>query len=247
MSEEILAVSAGHEITEKELAMLIATYPPEQQMYLKAPEVKDQLVDQLVEYYLFAKSGEDQNFEETKEYKLAMERAKAESLSQLAIANLLKDITVSEEEERAFYEENKSQFMEGGQVRAKHILVEEEEEANKIAEEIAAGKTFEDAAREYSKCPSKDQGGDLGSFGRGQMVTEFENAAFEGEIGKVIGPVQTKFGYHLILVDERTDATKKAFEEVQEQVHGAAVSNKQKEIYAKKVQELKEAYGVTRN
>ncbi len=90
------------------------------------------------------------------------------------------------------------------QVRAEHILVQTQEEAKNIKADIENGKiSFEDAAKEYSKCPSKANGGDLGYFGRGMMVKEFENASFDGEKGKVSDPVQTQFGWHLIKVIDK--------------------------------------------
>ena len=82
--------------------------------------------------------------------------------------------------------------------RAKHILVETEEKAKEIKEKINNGLSFEDAAKEFSSCPSSSQGGDLGSFTRGRMVPEFEDAAFSLEVGEVSEPVKTQFGYHLI-------------------------------------------------
>lgn len=90
------------------------------------------------------------------------------------------------------------------EVRAQHILVQSEEEANKIKQEIESNSiTFEDAAKKYSKCPSKANGGDLGYFGRGMMVKEFEDASFDGEISKVSSPVKTQFGWHLIKVIDK--------------------------------------------
>jgi len=91
------------------------------------------------------------------------------------------------------------------EVRAEHILVQDEAQAKEIKTQIEEGKiTFEDAAKKYSLCPSKANGGDLGYFGRGMMVKPFEKGAFEGEIGKVSEPVQTQFGWHLIkVVDKR--------------------------------------------
>ena len=87
-------------------------------------------------------------------------------------------------------------------VRASHILVDTREEALKLKSDIESGKiSFEDAAAKYSKCPSgRRSGGDLGGFGRGQMVKPFEDAAFSAPIGEVTEPVQTQFGYHLIKV-----------------------------------------------
>jgi len=86
------------------------------------------------------------------------------------------------------------------QVRASHILVKTEEQANQIVKRLAGGEEFAKVARRFSSCPSSKNGGDLGWFGRGSMVPEFENAAFEAEAGKVIGPVKTQFGYHVIKV-----------------------------------------------
>lgn len=87
------------------------------------------------------------------------------------------------------------------QVRASHILVNSEAQAQRLKAEIEKGEiTFENAAKEYSLCPSGQNGGDLGYFGRNMMVKEFENAAFTLPLGKVSNPVKTQFGYHLIKV-----------------------------------------------
>ena len=90
------------------------------------------------------------------------------------------------------------------EVRAEHILVQTQEEAMNLKKQIENNEiSFEDAAKKYSKCPSKAQGGDLGYFGRGMMVKEFEDAAFDGEKGTVSNPVQTQFGWHLIKVVDK--------------------------------------------
>ena len=89
------------------------------------------------------------------------------------------------------------------EVRASHILVATEEEANNLRNEIINGKNFADVAAEYSKCPSGANGGDLGYFGRGMMVKPFEYAAFELEVGELSQPVQTQFGWHLIEVTDK--------------------------------------------
>lgn len=84
-------------------------------------------------------------------------------------------------------------------VSAKHILVDHEHEAQDLLTKINKGESnFEDLAAKFSKCPSGKSGGDLGEFGKGQMVAPFEEAAFALEVGKVSEPVRTQFGYHLI-------------------------------------------------
>lgn len=85
------------------------------------------------------------------------------------------------------------------QVTASHILVETEQQAKDIINQVKQGSLFEDLAKYGSKCPSGKQGGNLGSFGKGAMVKPFEDAAFALEVGALSEPVQTQFGYHVIL------------------------------------------------
>ena len=87
---------------------------------------------------------------------------------------------------------------------ARHILVETEQACLDLKQQIADGATFADLAKQHSKCPSGQSGGDLGSFGQGQMVPEFDKVVFNDEVGVVHGPVKTQFGYHLLEVTERS-------------------------------------------
>ena len=90
------------------------------------------------------------------------------------------------------------------QVHAAHILVKKEDEARGLLTRVNKGENFGDLAKKYSDCPSGRDGGDLGWFGRGQMVQEFDKAAFEGSKGSIVGPVKTQFGWHLIkILDQR--------------------------------------------
>lgn len=83
-------------------------------------------------------------------------------------------------------------------IKARHILVDQEFEAQDLIKKLEQGSSFEDLAQKFSKCPSKARGGDLGEFGKGRMVPSFEEAAFGLQINEVSGPVRTQFGYHLI-------------------------------------------------
>eukprot|EP00995_Heteronema_vittatum_P009910 NODE_5298_length_517_cov_586.322650_g3927_i0.p1 GENE.NODE_5298_length_517_cov_586.322650_g3927_i0~~NODE_5298_length_517_cov_586.322650_g3927_i0.p1 ORF type:complete len:131 (-),score=54.23 NODE_5298_length_517_cov_586.322650_g3927_i0:125-460(-) len=86
---------------------------------------------------------------------------------------------------------------------ASHILVPSEERANELLAEIKAGASFADLAKKHSSCPSGKSGGDLGSFGPGQMVKEFDEVVFSAPVNEIQGPVKTQFGYHLILITSR--------------------------------------------
>lgn len=90
-------------------------------------------------------------------------------------------------------------------VRASHILVKTEDEALKLKNEIKNGDDFAKAAKQHSLCPSGQEGGDLGFFGRGQMVKEFEDAAFSMEVGEISNQIRTQFGYHLLYLTAKED------------------------------------------
>ena len=184
MESKVLAVVAGKEITEADLDAFLQNAPKEQQAYASNPQFRAQYLEQLIALNMFAQMGEDEKLDETEEFKKILESAKRDILAQLAMAKALKGIEVTEEDAKAFYEANPQQFKKPETVNAKHILTKEEEECTKVLEAITNGeKTFEDAAKESSTCPSGARGGDLGEFGRGQMVKEFEDAAFAAEIG----------------------------------------------------------------
>ena len=89
--------------------------------------------------------------------------------------------------------------------RARHILVPTKEQCDDLKKQIEKGADFAALAKEHSKCPSGQKGGDLGEFGPGQMVREFDEVVFRDEVGKPHGPVQTQFGFHLIEITSRTD------------------------------------------
>lgn len=246
MSEKILAVSAGHEITEQEVKDLIANYPPEQQIYLSSPQAKDELLEQLIGFHLFSKMAEENKIKESREYKETLTKMENELASHMAATSVIDKVTLTEEEAKAYFDANPNQFISERQVRAKHILVEKEVQAKEILSEIKAGKSFEDAAKEYSTCPSKEKGGDLGYFKKGQMVPEFEKAAFEAAVGELTGPVKTQFGYHLILVEDKKEEQAVSFEDIRENLMEKLLNQKKQAVYLDKVKELEAKYGVER-
>ncbi len=106
----------------------------------------------------------------------------------------------SEAELKALYENKKSMF---DKVQASHILVDEEGLAKEIKKKLDNGEDFAKLAKEFSTCPSKEKGGDLGYFAKGEMVKEFSDVAFNMEVGQISDPVKTKFGYHIIKLTEK--------------------------------------------
>lgn len=107
---------------------------------------------------------------------------------------------------KAFANEEFASPPEGISASARHILVKSPEEVDVVMEQLKGGANFATVAAEYSTCPSGKQGGCLGSFRPGTMVQEFDSVIFDPntELGQIVGPVETKFGYHMIVVDKRT-------------------------------------------
>ena len=242
---KIIAVSAGREITETEFNEFLSKLPEQQQAYVATEEGRKQALTQYANYFLFEKLGYDKKYDQDEAFLATMEAVKRELLGQYALTQEIKDIQATQEECEAYYNEHKAMFVKEAKATAKHILTATEEESKKVLEEIESGvKTFEDAAKEYSTCPSKAQGGSLGTFGRGQMVKEFDEAVFTAEVGKVIGPVKTDFGYHLIRVDELTGGEQSEFAEVYPQIMQQLTTEKQNKKYMAVRQEMIEKYGL---
>ena len=244
MSEnKVLAVVAGEEITEDQLNALLRNAPREHQAYINNPQLRQQYLDQLINMRLFTKLGEDLNLEETDDFKMVLENARKDILSQLAVAETLREAAVTDEDALEYFQVNKEHFGTSARVAAKHILMDSEDAITNVKNDIENGvKTFEEAAKEFSTCPSKERGGDLGEFGRGQMVAEFEEAAFAAEIGELVGPVKTQFGYHLIKVERKVEAVIPEYEEVKSRVRAELLEKKQGVAYRLKLEELREKY-----
>jgi peptidyl-prolyl cis-trans isomerase C len=160
---------------------------------------------------------------------------------------------VTEEEAREFYDSNPEQFVRPETVSASHILIKTEaDDTDEIKTEkkamleevresiIADTVTFEDAATENSDCPSSARGGDLGAFGKGQMVPEFEVAAFSQEIGEVGPVVETQFGYHIIKVSEHQDEGSVEFDEVKENLIEYLAGQKKQQAVGSYLQSLRD-------
>lgn len=239
---KVLAVVGGSEITENDVQNLMAGLQPQQQAQFASEEGQKRLLDELINQELFYLEAMDADLENDELFKREMEIARKTILKQMAMKNLLDSVKVEEADAKAYFEANASQFVEKETVHAKHILVKTKEEAEAVLAEIKEGKAFEDAAKEHSTCPSNANGGDLGTFPRGQMVPEFEQAAFSLEVGLVSEPVETSFGFHLIRVEDKTEAKAQEFEAVKEQIVGQLTAMGQNQAYVEKTTELRGKY-----
>lgn len=178
---ETIAVIAGKEIKEADFEAFLKGVPKEQQPYLSNPQFREQFKEQFLALHMFAQLGEDEKMNETDAFKVMMENATRDILAQLAVNSVMKNVTVTEEECRAYYDANSQHFTKGATVSAKHILTDSEEKCGDIRKEIEGGKAFEEAAQEYSTCPSGSRGGDLGEFGRDRWFRNLRKLRLKGK------------------------------------------------------------------
>jgi len=169
----------------------------------------------------------------------------------LTVQNLQTQVshaTVSGAEVARYYEQNRREFDRPEQVRVRHILVETEAEARLVLARLMRGEKFADLARQLSKDPgSKDQGGDLGFVARGQLVPEFEQAAFALQPGQTSGIVKTQYGYHVLQGIARTPGKPSTLAEVSDQIRRQLLTRKQEADFALWLKQVRQAATITRN
>lgn len=163
---------------------------------------------------------------------LTLNQLKDDIKRQLMIGEVIEQendkIELTEEEISQYYEEHKEYFFEPEKRKIRHILVEDKEEAQKILNQVNDGMVdFEKTAREKSICPSSEQDGDLGYITRGQMVEEFETAAFSLEAGEISEIVETEYGYHIIKCEDIQEKHQQTFEEARESIEQLLRNQKQ--------------------
>ena len=242
--EKVLATVGGKNITEEDVTMALMQMGQRGQSY-NNPQGRAMMLDQLINRRLFLMDATRNMYEREPAFKEQMQRVKEDMLTSYAMQKALEKVKVTEEEAKNYYDANKDKFVSGMTFNASHILVDSEEKANEILAKIKADEiSFEDAAAQFSTCPSGKQGGSLGDFASGQMVPEFENACAAMEPGELSAPVQTQFGYHLILLNKKEEGGEMPYEEIKENLMEALKEEKQQAAYQSKVNQLKILYPV---
>lgn len=187
------------------------------------------------------------------EIKSQIERGLA--IDEFITGNFVEKVTISEDEVKAYYDSNSKSFKQPEQVQASHILIKAgpnddrsaaRTEIEKIHQKLREGEDFAALAKEFSQCPSGAKGGDLGYFGRGQMAKPFEDAAFALSPGEISDVVETKFGYHLIKVNDKRPEESIAFDDIKDGLKRYLTQQKVQKEVGRYVQKLKKQATVER-
>src|SRR6195256_3093108 len=236
----VLAKVNGAEIRQSDVALAEEELGPSLAQMDPATK-KDNVLSFLIDLRIVAKAAEDKKVENSEDFKRRMSFTRSRLLMDSLLATEGKAATTDDAMKKV-YEEASKQITGEQEVHARHILVETEDEAKAVAEELKKGADFAELAKKKSKDPGASDGGDLGFFTKEQMVPEFSAVAFTLEPGKISDPVKSQFGWHIINVEEKRSRKAPDFEQVKGQIETYVTRKAQAEYVAK----LREAAKIER-
>ena len=231
--DPILGKVGDYVVKKADVEKLIQYYPADKQKLLREnPDQMMGLVQRMLEVRVLSDLAKKGELDKKADVREQLQYLVNNYLAQEYIYRVVvKDINVSEEELRKFYSANEKSFVAPEQVRVRHILIrvspgssegekkKARENAEGLVKRLKAGEDFAKLAQEYSEDPgSRQNGGDLGYFGKGQVVKPFEEAAFSLRPGRISDLVETQFGFHIIKMEERKKAMNRPFEEVKDAI-----------------------------
>ena len=225
VASDILVTVNGKNITKQDAQAFVSASAPQANFMELAPAEKKMVTDRLIEKVLFTELAAQEGIDKKPEFKRNMEKIKDELLVNMWMKSQLDNAIVSESEARAFYDKNTEKFMEKASMHARHILLENEQDAQDIIDTLKPLKgdrlkeKFIELAKAKSTGPSAPNGGDLGTFTKGQMVPEFSKAVWALENGQITTtPVKTQFGYHVIYLETKTESKPASYEKVKNNI-----------------------------
>ncbi|MEL6289380.1 MAG: peptidylprolyl isomerase [Pseudomonadota bacterium] len=225
---KVLARVNGIAITQRDLDFAAAEIGP-QLATVPAERRQQALADYVIQNTLLADAGKKDGIGKAADFSTRMDyyrqRAIRDAYFEKAVTN-----AVTDAEAKKLYEEQIGNQPPRQEIRARHILVEKEEDARDVIERLNRGDAFAELAKELSTGPSKTRGGDLGFFGRGQMAQPFEQAAFALKPGEVSEPVKTQFGWHVIKLEEQREQKPPAFDLLKDRIVARLLEQKTTEV-----------------
>ncbi len=236
---KVAAIVNGHVITVKDVDDRLASMNPQSRSLFAGQ--KDRLLDQMVVEAVLVQEANKRSLARDNEVKKLTEEAGKQILvgRLLDILRKERESPVAEDQIAQFYQSNRSSFQQPESWRVSHILVADEETARKALDRVKGGESFAKVAEELSIDPSKSRGGDIGSFSKGQVIPEFEEAVMKLKPGDTSGVIKTSLGYHVIQLNEHKPAHQKAVEEVRDQIQQAIQNQQAQQNMQAVVQELR--------
>jgi len=246
--KDVVATVGRSKITNTELQARLATFPPQYSDALKNPENKARILDQMIDEQVFLEAAKKAGYAKDKAFREQIEAAEKQLLMTFIIRDKIDTgLEVTPEEVRAYFNNNPAQFSETEQRKLRHILVGSKSEAEDVVSQLRRGADFAELARAKSKDATAQAGGELGWVQKGQLVPEFEAAAFGiSRKGQISGVVQTQFGFHVIELEDVNVRPKLGFDQVSEQIRQLLANEKKRTKTAEVLAELKKNIKVSR-
>ncbi|MEP9352406.1 peptidylprolyl isomerase [Xanthobacter sp. KR7-65] len=230
-ADPVVATVNGTPIRQSEITIALedigSGLPPQ----VQGPAREEYVLSFLTDMTLLAKAAEAQKLDQSPDFQQRLAYARTKALMETIMTQEAKKAVTAEEKRKTYDEFVKSSPAEA-EVRARHILVDDEAKAKEISKKAKAGEDFSKLAKENSKDSAED-GGDLGYFTKEQMVPEFAEAAFKLEKGQVSDPVKTQFGWHVIKVEDKRQKPVPTYEQVEDQVEQYLVRKAQADMVTK--------------
>ena len=251
LNATVYATVNGEDVNDQDIAVLMRAMQGAKFEELPA-DAKQKIVEQAVERKLLTTEATKSGVEKDKEYAEALKRIKADLALEVWMKKIYDAVKVDAKDVKDYYDKNADKFMQPATVKARHVLVKTEQEAKDVIKELDGlsgqklNDKFVELATTKSTGPSGQGGGELGWFAANQMVKPFSDAAFalkKGEITKT--PVQTQFGFHVILVEDTKPADNATFEAVKPQIENGLKMEKFRIQVADKAQTLRKNAKVT--
>ncbi len=243
-SGKVAAKIGNEKITLGEVDEMMKTVPEQYQAV--AQMHKDMLLDSMINQRLLYSEASKMNFDKDPEVQKQLDDTKKEILIKAYLKKEIEDtVKVSDDDAKKYYDANKDKFKEPEKIKVSHILVDNEADAKDILAKLKAGADFAALAKEKSKDPSKDKGGELGYLSKGQTIPEFEQVAFALQPGQISDVVKTQFGYHIIKVTEKEPEKAIAYDDVKDRLKQMLLADKQKERFEALLKDLRDKNKVT--
>lgn len=247
-SKEGIAKVGSTVITEQALNQRLASLPQDAKNQI-TPQIKANILDQMINEQLIVNAAKAARYQKTDEFKTEIEKVENQVLINMYLRDKVsQSIKITEKDLEAYYKNNLSIFGKQEQRKARHILVQDQKTADDIQRQLRNGADFALVASKRSlDTGSKANGGDLGWFTKGQLVPDFEKAVFAMRKGQISAPIQTQFGYHIILLEDTRVRDEISYEQARGQIQKLLTSEKQQELTTNLIKTLNDRFKVSKN
>lgn len=248
---DVLAKVGNTEITRDMLDNIIATIPEENRVPFLTPDGRKKILEEVLSFMLFAEAAKREGMDKEPAVKTRLDYVQTEYLAREYFRRYLaKTAPITEEELAAYYKQHQSEFKPPEEVQARHILAQTESDANKVMEQVKAGKDFAELAKKHSIDPAAAKGGKLELpdgkdwLPKGTFEKSFEFTLFKIPKGEVGGPVKTQFGWHILKVDDRRQPEMPAFVQVRGMIKSRLQDQKNAQTHSQLTEHLKKSIPV---